>query len=251
MPMNPDPVRSAGWSVDERSLPEAAGTTNPEAVIFDLDGVLADSEGLHVEAWRRLFAARGWPFAERWAAEWVGVADVDIAADVAAQDTARRRPGGLVEEKRRWFRQLVTEGLTSFEGVAAELDRCRELAIPAAVGTSSHRAEAILMLQVMGLAPYFPVVVAGDDVPRVKPAPDIFIAAARQLGVPMQRCIVVEDSPGGIEAARSAGAAVVAVASSFPPDRLATAERVFAGTAEAIRWIRSRIVTGDQSLGTA
>jgi beta-phosphoglucomutase-like phosphatase (HAD superfamily) len=103
------------------------------------------------------------------------------------------------------------------------------------------------MLRVMGFDSYFSIVVAGDDVPRVKPAPDIFTAAARRLGVPAERCIVVEDSPGGIEAARAAGAEVVAVASSFPAARLGSAERVFAGTAEAIRWIRGLISAGQGS----
>jgi len=242
--MDPGPDKPAGSGGSGQPPPGVFRPESPQAVIFDLDGVLADSEGLHVEAWRRLFADRGWSFAERWASEWVGVADVDIAADVSAQDSARPHSGRLVDEKRKWFRQLVTEGLQSFEGVAAELERCRELSIPAAVGTSSARAEAMLMLQVMGFASYFPVVVAGDDVPRVKPAPDIFVAAAQELGVPAERCIVVEDSPGGIEAARAAGAAVVAVASSFSTDRLGTAERVFSGTADAIRWIRGVIVTG-------
>jgi beta-phosphoglucomutase len=221
------------------------------AVIFDLDGVLADSEGLHVQAWRRVFAERDWPFDRRWASDWVGVPDVEIAAVVAARFPARPGADGLVREKRERFRELVSAGLQPFEGVSAELERCRDLSIPVAVGTSSARAEATLMLQVMGFEPYFPVVVAGDDVPRVKPAPDIFLAAARLLEVPPARCIVVEDSPGGIAAAQAAGAAVVAVTSSFPADKLGSAHRVFAATAEAIRWIRSLIAPEGRGSGEA
>jgi HAD superfamily hydrolase (TIGR01509 family) len=226
----------------ERASARAA-SASPQAVIFDLDGVLADSEGLHVLAWQRLFAERDWPFQQRWAREWVGVPDVEIAAEVAERFSEGVSSNRLVYSKRQRFRELVREGLKAFPGVVQEIEACRDLGIPVAVGTSSARAEAVLMLGVMGFADYFPVVVAGDDVPRVKPAPDIYLAAAEGLGVPVQRCIVVEDSPGGIAAARSAGASVVAVTSSFPRERLAAAQRVFPGTAEAIRWIRSQCVT--------
>ena len=219
------------------------------AIVFDLDGVLADSEGLHVQAWERLFAARGLPFEQRWALEWVGVPDVEIAAAVARQFSApgdgrvadRLVAGELVAEKRRLFRELVREGLQSFPGVPGEVERCVAGDLPVAVGTSSARAEATLMLEVMGLASLLPIVVAGDDVPRVKPAPDIYLEAARLLSIPSRRCIALEDSPGGIAAALAAGMAVAAVTTSFAADRLAGAARVFAAPAEAIRWLRSLV----------
>lgn len=208
------------------------------AIVFDLDGVLADSEGLHLQAWERLFAGRGLPFDPRWAMEWVGVPDVEIAARVARQFSTQTGAGGLVSEKRERFRGLVREGLRSFEGVAAELGLCAAGSLLLGVGTSSARAEASLMLQVMGFERFLPVVVAGDDVPRVKPAPDIYLEAARLLEVPPQQCIALEDSPLGITAARAAGMAVAGVSTSFPPERLGEAERVFALPAEAIRWLR-------------
>jgi beta-phosphoglucomutase-like phosphatase (HAD superfamily) len=216
------------------------------AIVFDLDGVLADSEGLHVQAWERLFAAQGLPFEQRWALEWVGVPDVEIAAAVARQfsapgDADQLVAGELVAEKRRLFRELVREGLQSFAGVPGEVERCVAGNLPVAVGTSSARAEATLMLEVMGLASLLPIVVAGDDVPRVKPAPDIYLEAARLLSIPSRQCIALEDSPGGIAAARAAGMTVAAVTTSFAADRLAGAARVFAAPAEAIRWLRSLV----------
>lgn len=211
------------------------------AIVFDLDGVLADSEGLHVQAWERLFEGRGLPFDPRWAWEWVGVPDVEIAAMVARRFEVQGSPKDLVHEKRERFRGLVRAGLRSFEGVAGELQQCLAGSVPVAIGTSSARSEAALMLQVMGYEAWFPVVVAGDDVPRVKPAPDIYLEAARRLGLPPGQCIALEDSPGGIAAARAAGMAVVAVSTSFPPERLGGAEQVFDEPAAAIRRLRSLV----------
>ena len=211
------------------------------AIVFDLDGVLADSEGLHVQAWKRLFEGRGLPFEVRWALEWVGVPDVEIAARVARQFSARDGAAALVAEKRKRFRSLVSAGLQPFPGVAAELEQCAARSLPMAIGTSSARAEAALMLRVMGFQHYFPVVVAGDDVPRVKPAPDVYLEAARQLGTAPEQCVALEDSPGGIAAARAAGMRVHAVSTSFPRERLGEAKEVCAEPAEAIRRLRSLV----------
>lgn len=214
-------------------------------MIFDLDGVLADSEGLHVWAWQRLFSELGLPFDLRWVREWVGVPDVEIAGRVAERFATVADGVPLVEEKRLRFRELVSRHLRPFAGVAGELEECR--AMPMAIGTSSARAEALLMLRVMDFETFFPVVVAGDDVARVKPAPDIFLEASSRLRLPPQQCIVLEDSPGGIQAAREAGMSVVAVATSFAPERLQGAQRVFATTADSIRWLRSVVRTGSAS----
>jgi beta-phosphoglucomutase-like phosphatase (HAD superfamily) len=209
------------------------------AIIFDLDGVLTDSEGLHIQAWQELMAARGLPFEPRWACEWVGVPDIEIASLVFRRFAVGAAAAGLLEEKRRLFRGLVASGLEPFAGVAAELGKCLAASIPMAVGTCSARAEAELMLQVTGLATHLPVVVAGDEVPRVKPAPDIYLKAAALLGIPPVRCLVLEDSPAGIASARAAGMSVFAVPTSFSPDRLVEAQRVFDSPAEAIAWLRS------------
>jgi beta-phosphoglucomutase family hydrolase len=209
------------------------------AVVFDLDGVLADSESLHVEAWKRLFADLGVAFESGWAAEWVGVPDVQISRFVAERFSPGRPAAELLEQKRRRFRELVRRELRSFPGVAAELRSWR--AISLAVATSSARAEAELMLQSMGLRELFPVVVAGDEVQHRKPAPDIYRQAAQQLGLAAAECLAVEDSPVGIQAARAAGMPVIAVATSFAADRLREAERVFPTPVEAIRWARARL----------
>ncbi|MBN1836272.1 MAG: HAD family phosphatase [Spirochaetales bacterium] len=214
------------------------------AIVFDLDGVLADSEGLHVRSWQQLFEGRGLCFDPHWAVEWVGIPDVEIAARVCAEFSMEDGAAALVAEKRERFRSLVVDGLRSFEGVAAELSLCAAGSVPMAVGTASARVEAALMLQVMGFEGFFPVVVAGDQVPRVKPAPDIYLEAARLLGREPRECVALEDSPGGITAARAAGMRVHAVSTSFPQDRLREAEQVHGAPATAIRRLRSLVSKG-------
>lgn len=214
------------------------------AVIFDLDGVLADSEGLHILAWQQLFAALGLPFETRWSSEWVGVPDSEIATMVAGRFSVRIGATELLNRKRHQFRALVRARLKPFEGTAAELQRCACCSVPMAIGTSSVRAEASLMLKVLGFHVYFPVIVAGDDVSRIKPAPDIYLEAARRLDVPPAQCIVLEDSPAGITAALEADMAVVAVATSFAPYQLKKAAQVFAAPAKAIHWLCSNLNFG-------
>jgi HAD superfamily hydrolase (TIGR01509 family) len=210
-------------------------------VVFDLDGVLADSEPLHVKAWVRVLGGLGVSpeqIGEQTLAAWVGVPDVHMVGGVVERFGLQRTPEELLADKRAAYRELIPEALSCFPGVVEELAGWD--GAPLGIATATPRREAELMLLTLGLSGRFRVLVPGDEVERPKPAPDCYLQAASRLGLDPARCAAVEDAPHGVRAARAAGLHVLGVTTSFPRERLDEAHRVFATVPEAIRWLKAR-----------
>jgi HAD superfamily hydrolase (TIGR01509 family) len=183
----------------------------PVAMIFDLDGVLIHSMPLHIRAWER--------YLETFGMSCRGIERVmhgkrnselvrelfgpDLAADVTLEHGAA---------KERLFRQLLLESdlsVCGVPGLTEFLERHKQ--VPKAIGSNAELANIDFVLDRFRLRPYFQVIVNGQQVERPKPFPDIYLKAAAQLGFPPRNCIVFEDSPTGVEAARAAGMRIVAV----------------------------------------
>lgn len=194
-------------------------------MVFDCDGVLVDSEPVSEWAWRATLAARGIDMGPDFS-PWIGTTDQAIAVRFAAE--AGMSPARLADENARAFEERVAEvGLVVFEDAMAALEKTRAAGLGLAVATNSERWRLQAILGAVGLADIFAIAVTSDDVPRPKPAPDIYMEVARRLGMEPYRVVVVEDSPTGVAAGRSAGMRVVAVNRGvFPPDQLAPATRV-------------------------
>jgi HAD superfamily hydrolase (TIGR01509 family) len=210
-----------------------------EGVVFDLDGVLADSEGLHVEAWKATLTELEVPWQKVPLGAWVGVPDAEIVGPAVEEYRIPLGPAELLERKRSAFRDLVSRKLEPFPGVRealAELD-----SRPLGLATASPRRETELMLSVMGLRARFPVTVTGDDVSHPKPHPETYLRAAGGLGLPPERCLALEDSPVGLRAALAAGLTGLAVTNTYAAADLRAARRVFTSTVEAVRWIREHL----------
>ncbi|MGO4958199.1 HAD family hydrolase [Luteococcus sp. Sow4_B9] len=181
-----------------------------DAVIFDLDQTLVDSAQALGEAWGRWMAE--YDVEPDTSRSWHGWTSEDIIRLCLPEE---RVDEGLarIEE----LEVATTHAIRALPGAAETLD-----ALPAdrvAIGTSGTHAVARARLEAAGLRPSR-VLVTASDVAEGKPAPDIFLAAARQLGADPSRCLVVEDAPTGVEAARAAGMATLAVLTSTPPDRI-------------------------------
>jgi len=178
-------------------------------VIFDLDGVLVDSESLAWDAWRAVLS----PFA-------IEVTTIDIAAITGrtfADSYAHFAPRGLpdraqvgdlldVEIERR-----LESSLLPFEDAFDVVEVLHDRGVPLAVATSSSRARLDISLDTAGLGDWFGATAAGDEVQRGKPAPDVYLLAAERLAVDPTTCIAVDDTQVGIDAARAAGMFVVGV----------------------------------------
>ncbi|UCF97582.1 MAG: HAD family phosphatase [Spirochaetaceae bacterium] len=208
-----------------------------QAVVFDLDGVLADSEGLHILAWEEI--ARVYHLAENRMPlhDWIGYPDTEIVKDVVREQGLLISPEDLLEHKRRVYRELVAEKLKPIPGSVEALDELDS--IPLGLATSSSRSEAELMLRILGIRDRFRTIVTSDDVKQAKPEPDSYLLAAERLGVPPVRCAAIEDSATGVQSARKAGLTVLAVTTSLPAEKLGAAHQIFASTRDAVKWIRS------------
>lgn len=194
-------------------------SATPAALIFDLDGTLADTMPAHYEAWNatmqtyglelsedRFYALGGWPTRT--------IVDLLIAETEQHHLDAAK----ISAEKEIAFARLLP--LTQPIEPVVAIARAHVGKLPLAIGTGATREIADRILNQIGLADWFPVRVCSEDVPTHKPEPDIFLEAARRLKVPPTLCRVYEDANPGIEAARRAGMECVDVRQFFTPRRV-------------------------------
>ncbi len=194
------------------------GNATIAAVLFDMDGLMLDTERLLYEAWQRAMADFGYEASEEVFLASVGTTvqstnqllRAAYGPDFPLEDT-NGRTGDYI-----WL-EVDARGAPLKPGLLALLDFLESRAIPKAVASSSERATIDRLLGSVDLLSRFAVTVAGDEVAHGKPAPDIFLLAASRLGVEPGRCLVLEDSEPGAQAARAAGMAVIIVPDLKPP----------------------------------
>lgn len=206
-----------------------------QAIVFDFDGVIADTEPLHLRAFQEVLARRGVPLERAdYYERYLGYDDGDVFRAVASD---RRLPwpedevARLASEKAAWFLTTVAAEPALFPAVAG-LVKTWATSVPLAIASGALRHEVDAVLAAAGLRSLFPVIVAAGETPRGKPAPDPYRAALAQLRAEPGRSVAVEDSMWGIDSAREAGMKVIAVASSYPADRLTAADAVVASFSE-------------------
>jgi HAD superfamily hydrolase (TIGR01509 family) len=193
-----------------------------KAAIFDCDGVLVDSEWASAAAWRAALARFDYPIDEGTFGGFIGTTDRALSLAFAAQVGVEA--GEVLDAAEQEMRRIAGPGLKAFPDAMALVDR---LAVPIGVASNSDRWRLEVVLSAAGVRHRFDVTVAGDEVPQPKPAHDIYLRAADLLEVNPSDCLVIEDSPTGVAAARAAGMEVVAVRRGhFGDDVLAEADRI-------------------------
>jgi HAD superfamily hydrolase (TIGR01509 family) len=196
-------------------------TFRPRAVVFDLDGTLAHNMPLHAEAFAGFVTRHGLPplTLER-RRELDGKRNSEIFPVLFGHALTEAEWRAYEHEKESLYREVGKGRVRALAGAAALLDALDAKGIHAAVATSAPAENVTFTLREIGLERLLPNVVRGDQVPRGKPFPDVFLEAARQLDVPPGECLAFEDAPLGVEAAIAAGMACVAVTTTFSAETL-------------------------------
>lgn len=196
------------------------------AIIFDMDGVIVDSEPRHERAFRDIFKQIG--YGETHGIDfpaYYGRSDHTLWVDFIA----KHKPTHTIEElsgwKQRRFLEMIREEQPIFENLP-ELVHRLSLVHKIGLASGSYHPTIDAILSLKDLRRYFPVVVSVQDVQRGKPAPDVFLRAAELLQVSPHECCVIEDSAAGVEAARAANMKVIAITNSLPAEKLTRAHHV-------------------------
>jgi HAD superfamily hydrolase (TIGR01509 family) len=200
-------------------------TTAPiRAVVLDVDGLMLDTEGISRVAWQRALAEWGLSITDGQYLQLIGRTVPDVGKIMRAWfgadtpfDSIYARKLALVDEA------IAAQGIPQKAGLAEFLAAVDALGLRKAVATSTARERALYKIQLARVPGTFDAVAGGDEVANGKPAPDLFLLAARRLGIPPQECLAFEDSDAGAVSAHAAGMRLVIVPDQKPPSTEASA----------------------------
>ena len=187
------------------------GQRRRSAVIWDVDGVILDSAEQHRQAWAALAREQGFPYTDD--AFWAGFGrrNRDVIPLMFGVDGPPERIAALGERKEQLYRALLAREATPLPGAKELMTALHAAGYRQALGSSAPEENLATIVRLLGLAAWLEATVSGESVPRGKPAPDLFLAAAARLGVAPQRSLVIEDAPAGVQAAHAAGMRCLAV----------------------------------------
>ncbi len=196
-------------------------------VVFDMDGVLTDSEPLINRAAVQMFHERGVAAQPEDFLPFVGTGEDRYIGGVAEKHGCVLDLAAAKQRTYEIYLELVPAQLRAFPGARELVETCRSRGLKTAVASSADWIKIAANLKKIDLPPEgWDALVCAEDVTLKKPAPDLFLAAARKLGLAPRQCVVIEDAVNGIQAARAAGMRCVAVAQTFAPELLAQADLV-------------------------
>jgi HAD superfamily hydrolase (TIGR01509 family) len=195
--------------------------------IFDWDGVIINSAEHHELSWERLAGELNRVLPEGHFKRGFGMKNEAIIPDLLGWTSDPGEIRTLSLRKEALYREVVRErGIAALPGVETWLRRLRDAGVPCVIGSSTHRENVTTTLEVLGLGGFFADLVTAEDVKRGKPDPEVFLTAARRIGVAPEGGVVFEDALVGLAAAKAAGMKVVGVTTTNPRDLLHDADWV-------------------------
>jgi len=189
-----------------RSNPVGNDSSQPGAVLWDLDGTLADSKEYHWRAWKAAMGAERLTVTEAQFLASFGQRNDTILGEWLAPEADPAQVQRVGETKEAFYRDLVkAEGVIPLPGATEWVQTLHEQGWRQAIASSAPRLNVEVMHHALGFSGLIDTLVAAEDVRKGKPDPEVFLKAARELGLPPERCVVVEDAEAGIDAARRGG----------------------------------------------
>ncbi|MBW1689966.1 MAG: HAD family phosphatase [Deltaproteobacteria bacterium] len=202
---------------------------NPEqhtwGVIFDMDGVLIDSYRAHFLSWRKMLRNHGLDITEEQFAATFGRTNPDIFARLYPSVKKEHYPV-LAEEKEAAFREIISTDFPEMKGASELIKALHEAGAALAIGSSGPRENLEAVLNALPGGTHFMATTNGSELTWGKPDPEVFLTAARKLGLPPERCVVVEDASVGVAAGKAAGCAVIAITGTATREHLKDADLV-------------------------
>lgn len=197
------------------------------AFIFDMDGTIVDNMAFHTKSWLEFFARRGKEYeAEAFFRETAGAQGREILRARLGDDVTDEEIAALAAEKDALYREMYGPHRAAIKGFDDFVTAADERGVALAVATSAPPKNIVFTLDELDLRRHFAAVVGAADVRQGKPHPDVFLKAAQELGANPDDCIVFEDAPMGVEAARRAGMRAVVITTTLPADAFAEFDNV-------------------------
>ena len=195
--------------------------------IFDWDGVIIDSSRYHEKSWEILASEEGFSLPPGHFQKGFGMRNEMIIPQILHWTNDHTEIQRLSLRKEELYREIIgKEKLVPLPGVVEFLSVLKDLNIPCAIGSSTHRVNIQVALQQLGIGDFFDEIVCGEDVAEGKPDPQIFLLAAQKINCSPKQCVVFEDAPAGIAAAHNGGMKVVGIATTRPANMLKGADIV-------------------------
>ncbi len=214
--------------------------TSIKGIIFDLDGVLFDTEPLHRVAWIDTLKEFGFEISDDELIEWTGIPCQLLAAAMEERWESRYSKEEFLSVKEKQFFRLIEERQSVFDGLPGYLAAV-SARVPLAVASSSGGVAVRKLLEMADILRYFKGMVCYEDVEHHKPDPEAYLRAASLLGLQPANCIAVDDSPSGCRSASAAGMITLGITGSFPREELGTADHFFDSTNNACSWIIEKV----------
>jgi beta-phosphoglucomutase family hydrolase len=196
------------------------------AILWDLDGVIADTAHYHCLSWQEAFKKRGVNFTEEDFKHHFGQRNDTIILGVLGSDVSLKDIADIAQDKEVIFRNNILKDLRPFPGVIRLLHSTRDNNIKTAIGSSAPLENVQLILSHLKIEDCFQTIVSGEDVTEGKPNPQVFLLGAKKLKVEPSHCIVIEDAVAGVEAAKRGGMLCIAVTNTHPASNLSKADLI-------------------------
>ncbi len=204
-----------------------------EAVLWDLDGVIADTGDYHYRAWQDVFGQRGVTFTKEDFMRHFGRRHDTIIRFALGDDISREEFDIITREKQENYRRIVADNIKPLPGAIELIKSLNNHRIKTAIASSAPLENIEIIIRGLGIYDCFQAIAWGTEVPEGKPSPQIFLLAARKLGVEPGNCVVIEDAIAGVSAAKQAGMKCIAVTNSHPISSLRKADLIVS-TLEAV-----------------
>ncbi|MHA1689458.1 MAG: HAD family hydrolase [Promethearchaeota archaeon] len=196
-------------------------------VIFDMDGVLADTGPIHFESWKKMAEEEaGVEFTREFFEETFGQQSIPITRKLVGPEVSQELVEKWANLKEYYYREMIKDKLEPLPGAVELIKDLKDEGFKLAVGSSGSPENVELLLTSLDVKKYFDVIITAAEVKRSKPEPEVFLLAAEKLNIGPSKCVVIEDAPVGIEAARRAEMKCIALTTTHEEEELKDADLV-------------------------